>query len=393
MLTNFFDTVRAFGVPASTREYLDLLRAMQAHVVFADNEAFYQLSRAILVKDERHYDRFDKACKAFFDGIESVEDLLEATIPEDWLRKEFINQLSEEEREKLKALGSLEELMETLKQRLQEQKERHAGGNKWLGTGGTSPFGAYGNNPMGVRIGQHESRNRSATKVWDKREFQNLDDNERLGSRNMKMALRRLRKFARQGVPDQLDLDDTIRSTANKGLLDIKMVPQRRNSAKVLLFMDIGGSMDAHVKDCEALFSCARSEFKHMEFFYFHNYLYEWVWKNNVRRQSEKTETWDIVHRFGKDYKVIFVGDAQMSPYEITSPGGSVEHWNEEPGHTWMQRVLDHFDNAIWLNPINKDSWFFTHSTKIIHEQLEGRMFPLTVKGLEEGMKELSTKS
>ncbi|WP_252180019.1 VWA domain-containing protein [Endozoicomonas sp. 4G] len=393
MLINFFDTVRAFGIPASTREYLDLLRAMEGHVIFADNEAFYQLSRAILVKDERYYDRFDKACKAFFDGIESIDDLLEATLPEEWLRKEFINQLSEEEQERLKALGSLEALMETLKKRLQEQKKRHAGGNKWIGTGGTSPFGAYGNNPMGVRIGQQESRNQRATKVWDKREFQNLDDDERLGSRNMKMALRRLRKFARQGTPDQLDLDDTIRSTANKGLLDIKMVPQRRNSVKVLLFMDIGGSMDAHIKVCETLFSCARSEFKYMEFFYFHNYLYESVWKNNLRRHNDKTETWDIIHRFGKDYKVIFVGDAQMSPYEVTSPGGSVEHWNDEPGHSWMQRVLDHFDNSIWLNPINKDSWPFTHSTKIIHEQFEGRMFPLTVKGLEEGMKALSTKS
>ena len=393
MLTNFFDTVRAFGVPASTREYLDLLKAMQTHVVFANTEAFYQLSRTILVKDERHYDRFDKACKAFFEGIESIEDLLEATLPEEWLRKEFINQLSEEERKKLEALGSLEELMETLKKRLQEQKERHAGGNKWIGTGGTSPFGAYGSNPMGIRIGQNESRNQRATKVWDKREFQNLDDDERLGSRNMKMALRRLRKFARQGAADQLDLDDTIRSTANKGLLDIKLVPEKRNSVKVLLFMDIGGSMDAHVKVCEELFSCARSEFKHMEFFYFHNYLYEMAWKNNYRRQSEKTEIWDIIHRFGKDYKVIFVGDAQMSPYEITSSGGSVEHWNDEPGHTWMQRILDHFDNTIWLNPINRESWEFTHSTEIIHEQFEGRMYPLTVKGLEDGMKKLSTKS
>lgn len=391
MLTNFFDAVRAFGVPASTREYLDLLGAMKKQVVFADNEAFYHLARAILVKDERHYDRFDKACQYFFDGIDSVDDLLQATIPEEWLRSEFIRQLSEEDREKLKALGSLEELMETFRKRLEEQKERHAGGNKWIGTGGTSPFGAYGENPMGVRIGQDGSRNKSATKVWDKRDFRNLDDDERLGSRNMKMALRRLRKFARQGAADQLDLNDTIHSTANKGHLDIKMVPERRNAVKVLLFMDVGGSMDAHIRLCEELFACARSEFKHMEFFYFHNYLYEHVWQNNYRRHSELTSTYDIIHRFGKDYKVIFIGDAQMSPYEITSPGGSVEHWNEEPGYVWIQRVLDHFENVVWLNPIDRDSWEYTHSTQIVHEQFEGNMFPLTVKGLEDAMRELTS--
>ena len=392
MLTSFLDTVRAFGVPASTREYLDLLNAMKQHVVIADNEAFYHLARAVLVKDERYYDRFDKACQAFFKGIESIEDLLEATIPEDWLRSEFIKQLSDEEREKLQALGSLEELMDTLRKRLEEQKKRHAGGNKWIGTGGTSPFGAYGENPMGVRIGQKEGRNRSATKVWDKREFQNLDDDERLGSRNMKMALRRLRKFARQGAAEELDLDDTIQSTASKGLLDIKLVPERRNSVKVLLFMDVGGSMDMHIRICEELFACARTEFKHMEFYYFHNYVYEHLWQNNHRRHSELTQTWDIIHRFGKDYKVIFVGDAAMSPYEITSAGGSVEHWNQEAGHVWMQRILDHFEQCVWLNPVDQNSWRYTHSTDIVLEQFEQQMFPLTVKGLEQAMKALTAK-
>ncbi|MRI34761.1 hypothetical protein EOPP23_17405 [Endozoicomonas sp. OPT23] len=391
MLTSFLDTVRAFGVPASTREYLDLLNAMKQHVVVADNEAFYQLARAVLVKDERHYDRFDRACQAFFKGMDSVEDLLEAAIPEEWLRSEFIKQLTDEEREKLKALGNLEELMETLKKRLEEQKKRHAGGNKWIGTGGTSPFGAYGENPMGVRIGQKEGRNRSAAKVWDKREFQNLDDDERLGSRNMKMALRRLRKFARQGAAEELDLDDTIQSTASKGLLDIKLVPERRNSVKVLLFMDVGGSMDMHIRICEELFSAARSEFKHMEFFYFHNYVYEHLWQNNYRRHSELTQTWDLIHRFGKDYKVIFVGDAAMSPYEITSAGGSVEHWNQEAGHVWMQRLLEHFDQCVWLNPVEQNSWHYTQSTEIVLEQIEDRMFPLTVKGLEQAMKTLTS--
>ncbi|MGI9275801.1 MAG: vWA domain-containing protein [Endozoicomonas sp.] len=390
MLTNFFHTVRTFGVPVSTREYLDLLAAMKERLVFADSEDFYNLSRAVLVKDERHYDKFDKACKAFFEGIENLDDLLQTMIPEEWLRKEFIKQLSDEEREKLQALGSLEELMETFRKRLEEQKERHAGGNKWIGTGGTSPFGAYGNNPSGIRIGQHESRNRSAAKVWDKREFRNLDEDERLGSRNMKLALRRLRKFAREGAAEELDLDDTIQSTASKGMLDIKMVPERHNAVKVLLFMDIGGSMDMHVRLCEDLFSCVRNEFKHMEFFYFHNYLYESVWTDNLRRDSERTSTWDIIHRFGRDYKVIFVGDAQMSPYEITSPGGSVEHWNEEAGHAWMDRVLNHFDSVAWLNPTESMAWDYTHSTQIIAEQFEGNMFPLTVKGLEEGMKFLA---
>ncbi|WP_419536123.1 vWA domain-containing protein [Endozoicomonas sp.] len=390
MLTHFFETVRAFGVPATTREYLDLLAALDAKLIYADQEGFYQLSRTILVKDERHYDKFDKACQAFFNGLESMDDMLEALIPEEWLRQEFIRQLSDEDKANIQGMKNLQELLETFRQRMEEQKGRHQGGNKWIGTGGTSPFGAYGYNPSGIRIGQNESRHRKATKVWDKREFKNLDDDEQLGSRNMKMALRRLRRFARQGAADQLDLDDTVRSTASKGMLDIKMVPERHNAVKVLLFMDIGGSMDDHVRLCEELFACCRTEFKHLEFYYFHNYLYESVWQDNRRRQQERINLWDVIHRYGKDYRVIFVGDAAMSPYEITSPGGSVEHFNEEAGHVWMSRVKAHFDRIAWLNPIPEHAWQYTSSTRLIDEQMEGNMFPLTINGLEEAMSYLA---
>ena len=390
MLTNFFETVRAFGVPATTREYLDLLAALDAKLIYADQEGFYQLSRTILVKDERHYDKFDKACQAFFNGLESMDDMLEALIPEEWLRQEFIRQLSDEDKANIQGMKNLQELLETFRQRMEEQKGRHQGGNKWIGTGGTSPFGAYGYNPSGIRIGQNESRHRKATKVWDKREFKNLDDDEQLGSRNMKMALRRLRRFARQGAADQLDLDDTVRSTASKGMLDIKMVPERHNAVKVLLFMDIGGSMDDHVRLCEELFACCRTEFKHLEFYYFHNYLYESVWQDNRRRQQEHISLWDVIHRYGKDYRVIFVGDAAMSPYEITSPGGSVEHFNEEAGHVWMSRVKAHFDRIAWLNPTPEHAWQYTSSTRLIDEQMEGKMFPLTINGLEEAMSYLA---
>lgn len=386
MLTNFFETVRAFGVPATTREYLDLLAALDAKLIYADHEGFYQLSRTILVKDERYYDKFDKACQAFFNGLDSVEDLLEALIPEEWLRQDFIRQLSDEDKAKIQSMKSLQELLDTFRQRMEEQKGRHQGGNKWVGTGGTSPFGAYGYNPSGIRIGQNESRHRKATKVWDKREFKNLDDNEQLGSINMKMALRRLRSFARQGAADQLDLDDTVRSTANKGMLDIKMVPERHNAVKVLLFMDIGGSMDDYVRLCEVLFVCCRTEFKHLEFYYFHNYLYESIWQDNQRRQQERVNLWDVIHRYGKDYRVIFVGDAAMSPYEITSPGGSVEHFNEEAGHVWMSRLKAHFDRVAWLNPTPEHAWQYTSSTRLIDEQMEGKMYPLTINGLEEAM-------
>ena len=390
MLTNFFETVRAFGVPATTREYLDLLAALDAKLIYADQEGFYQLSRTILVKDERHYDKFDKACQAFFNGLESMDDMLEALIPEEWLRQEFIRQLSDEDKANIQGMKNLQDLLETFRQRMEEQKGRHQGGNKWIGTDGTSPFGAYGYNPSGIRIGQNESRHRKATKVWDKREFKNLDDDEQLGSRNMKMALRRLRRFARQGAADQLDLDDTVRSTASKGMLDIKMVPERHNAVKVLLFMDIGGSMDDHIRLCEELFACCRTEFKHLEFYYFHNYLYESVWQDNRRRQQERINLWDVIHRYGKDYRVIFVGDAAMSPYEITSPGGSVEHFNEEAGHVWMSRVKAHFDRIAWLNPTPEHAWQYTSSTQLIDEQIEGKMFPLTINGLEEAMNYLA---
>ncbi|MBO9481465.1 MULTISPECIES: VWA domain-containing protein [Gammaproteobacteria] len=386
MLTNFFETVRAFGVPATTREYLDLLAALDAKLIYADQEGFYQLSRTILVKDERHYDKFDKACQAFFNGLDSMDDMLEALIPEEWLRQAFIRQLSDDDKANIQGMKNLRELLDTFRQRMEEQKSRHQGGNKWIGTGGTSPFGAYGYNPSGIRIGQDQSRHRKATKVWDKREFKNLDDNEQLGSRNMKMALRRLRRFARQGAADQLDLDDTVRSTASKGMLDIKMVPERHNAVKVLLFMDIGGSMDDYVRLCEELFACCRTEFKHLEFYYFHNYLYESVWQDNRRRQQERISLWDVIHRYGKDYRVIFVGDAAMSPYEITSPGGSVEHFNEEAGHVWMSRLKAHFDRVAWLNPSPQHAWQYTSSTRLIDEQMEGKMFPLTINGLEEAM-------
>ncbi|WBA83946.1 VWA domain-containing protein [Endozoicomonas sp. GU-1] len=386
MLTNFFATVRAFGVPATTREYLDLLAALDAKLIYADQQGFYQLARTILVKDERHYDKFDKACQAFFNGLDAMDDMLEALIPEEWLRQAFIRQLSDDDKANIQGMKNLRELLDTFRQRMEEQKSRHQGGNKWIGTGGTSPFGAYGYNPSGIRIGQDQSRHRKATKVWDKREFKNLDDNEQLGSRNMKMALRRLRRFARQGAADQLDLDDTVRSTASKGMLDIKMVPERHNAVKVLLFMDIGGSMDDYVRLCEELFACCRTEFKHLEFYYFHNYLYESVWQDNRRRQQERISLWDVIHRYGKDYRVIFVGDAAMSPYEITSPGGSVEHFNEEAGQVWMSRLKAHFDRVAWLNPSPEHAWQYTSSTRLIDEQMEGKMFPLTINGLEEAM-------
>ena len=390
MLTNFFTTVRAFGVPATTREYLDLLAALDAHLVYANQEGFYQLARTVLVKDERHYDKFDKACQAFFAGLESMEDPLQALIPEEWLRQEFIRQLSDEEKANIQNLNNLQELLDTFKKRLQEQKSRHQGGNKWIGTGGTSPFGADGYNPSGIRMGQQQSRHRKAAKVWDKREFKNLDDHEQLGSRNMKIALRRLRRFARQGAADQLDLNDTIHSTASKGMLDIKMVPERHNAVKVLLFMDIGGSMDGHVRLCESLFVCCKTEFKHLEFYYFHNYVYESVWQDNQRRDSDRTDLWDLIHRYGKDYRVIFVGDAAMSPFEITAPGGSVEHFNTEAGYAWMARLKTHFDRVVWLNPAPEPAWEFTTSTGLIAQQMEGHMYPLTIHGLEQAMRFLA---
>ena len=390
MLVNFFHVLKDTGVPVTPRELLDLLEAMERRLVFGDMDDFYSLSRAILVKDEKYYDRFDRAFGLHFQDLEALDDVIEAMIPDDWLRSEFMKQLSEEDKAKIESLGGLEELIEQFKQRLEEQKKRHQGGNKWIGTEGTSPFGNDGYHPEGIRVGG-ESKNKRAAKVWDSRDFKNLDDSVELGTRNIKVALRRLRKFARTGATEELDLDDTIRSTArNAGLLDIKMVPERHNAVKVLLFLDIGGSMDPHVKVCEELFSAARTEFKHLESFYFHNFLYESVWKNNIRRFNERTSTLDLMHKYAHDYKLVFVGDASMSPYEIMQPGGSVEHWNEESGELWMRRVRETYEKCIWINPVPEDEWEYTQSIAITRQLMDGKMYPLTLRGLEEGMSFLS---
>jgi len=390
VLVNFFHVLKETGVPVTPRELLDLLEAMERRLVFGDMDDFYSLSRAILVKDEKYYDRFDRAFGLHFQDLEALDDVIEAMIPDDWLRSEFMKQLSEEDKAKIESLGGLEELIEQFKQRLEEQKKRHQGGNKWIGTEGTSPFGNDGYHPEGIRVGG-ESKNKRAAKVWDRRDFKNLDDSVELGTRNIKVALRRLRKFARTGATEELDLDDTIKSTArNAGLLDIKMVPERHNAVKVLLFLDIGGSMDPHVKVCEELFSAARTEFKHLEYFYFHNFLYESVWKNNIRRFNERTSTLDLMHKYGHDYKLVFVGDASMSPYEIMQPGGSVEHWNEESGELWMRRLRETYEKCIWINPVPEDEWEYTQSISITRQLMEGNMYPLTLRGLEEGMSFLS---
>ena len=391
MLVNFFFQLREGGLKVSITEYLALMEALRERVAERSVESFYYLSRAALVKDEALYDRFDRVFAAHFKGIEQAFEDGVAEIPEDWLRRQLELQLSDEEKALVESLGGWEELMETLRKRLEEQTERHEGGSKWIGTGGTSPFGAYGYNPEGIRIGQQGSGNRSAVKVWDRREYRNLDDSVELGTRNLKVALRRLRRFAREGAADELDLPDTIESTArNAGLLDIRMVPERHNAVKVLLFLDVGGSMDDHVRVCEELFSATRSEFKHLEYFYFHNCVYEGVWRDNRRRHSEKTHTMDVLHKYPADYKLILVGDATMSPYEITYPGGSVEHWNEESGATWMQRLLDTYPKAIWLNPEPERRWAYTPSIRLISELMQERMFPLTVQGLEDGMRSLT---
>ncbi|MDX1588602.1 MAG: VWA domain-containing protein [Oleiphilaceae bacterium] len=391
MLIDFFMEVRRARVPATLREFLDLLEALRARLAFADMEEFYFLARLCLVKDERHYDKFDRAFDAYFKGIENLDELLEALIPDDWLRSEFEKHLTDEEKAQIESLGGLEELIETFKKRMEEQQERHQGGNKWIGTGGTSPFGADGYNPEGMRIGQQKGRHGRAVKVWEKREYRDLDDSITLGIRNIKMALRRLRKFARQGAPDQLDIDTTISSTArNGGYLDLKMVPERHNTVKVLLFFDVGGSMDPHVRVCEELFSACRTEFKHMEYFYFHNFIYESVWKDNIRRMNETLSTWDILHKYTPDYRVIFIGDATMAPYEVSHPGGSIEHWNEEAGATWMRRIRDHFDRVVWLNPLPEDYWSPGGSLGMTRELVEDHMYPLSLEGLEEAMRYLS---
>jgi len=394
MLTEFFYKLRDAKIPVSITEFLTLLRAMEQNVAGYSVDDFYYLSRAALIKDERHYDRFDLVFGTYFKGMEDLFNAVFGEVPEDWLRKQMELQLTEEEKRLVETLGGWEKLMETLRQRLEEQKERHQGGNKWIGTAGRSPFGAYGYNPEGVRIGQHESRHRRAVKVWDKREFRNLDDGVELGTRNIKLALRRLRKFARVGATEELDLDDTIRCTARKaGLLDLKMVPERHNAIKVLLFLDVGGSMDDHVRVCEELFSAAKTEFKHLEYFYFHNFLYEAVWKDNHRRHTERFPTPQVMHTFGRDYKLIFVGDATMSPYEIAYPGGSVEYYNEESGEVWIKRLLAAYSHAIWINPQPESYWEYTPSIQMTRELMQNRMFPLTLDGLDRGIRALQRQS
>ncbi len=395
MLTDFFYTLRSAKLPVSVKEYLSLLEALKAGVVGPASEDgykiddFYYLSRTALVKDEKHFDKFDRAFAAYFKGVEMVADFSQ-DVPLEWLRKNLELQLSPEEKAKIEAMG-WDELMETLKKRFEEQKERHEGGNRMIGTGGTSPFGANGFNPQGIRIGQAGSRNKSAVKVWDQRAYRDYDDTQELGTRNIKVALRRLRKFAREGTPDELDLDDTIRSTAaNAGYLDIKMVPERHNKVKVLLLMDVGGTMDEHIKRVEELFSAAKTEFKTIEFFYFHNCVYDYMWKNNRRRFSEKFPTQDIIRKYNKDYKLIFVGDATMSPYEILQPGGSVEYNNEEAGSVWMQRLTQAFPKFAWINPEPQGVWEYRQSISIVQQLVNQRMFPLTLSGLEGAMKLLS---
>ena len=390
MLLNFFDSLRKQDLPVTLGELSDLISALEHNIVFADMEQFYYLARTCLVKDEQHFDKYDRAFKAHFTELESIEDFIETLIPEDWLRNEFIKTLTEEEKAKVKSLGGLEELIETFKKRLEEQKEKHKGGSKWIGTGGTSPFGNSGYNPQGIRVGG-SGGGKSAIKVWDRREFKDLDSSVELGTRNIKMALRRLRRFARTGAQDELDLNDTINSTAhNGGMLDIKMVPERHNAVKVLLLFDVGGSMDEYVQTCEQLFSAARVEFKHMEYFYFHNFIYDGLWQNSEMRYDEVIPTLDVLRKYGSDYKVIIVGDAAMATYEITHAGGSIEFMNEEPGQNWLQRFTRTFEKAVWLNPTPESHWQFTHSTVMIQKLMDGRMFPLSVKGMEEAMAYLS---
>ncbi|MEO0881457.1 MAG: VWA domain-containing protein [Pseudomonadota bacterium] len=391
MFLNFFNELRDAKIPVTLKEYLVLLNAMDEDVIDMDVEEFYYLSRSALVKDERNLDKFDKVFGHVFKGLDGLADAIESQdLPEEWLRKMSEKFLTPEEMEEIEALGGWDKLMETLKERLEEQKKRHEGGNKWIGTGGTSPFGANGYNPEGVRIGQDKSRHRRAVKVWDKREFKNLDDSVELGTRNIKIALKRLRKWARDGAPDELDLDATIRNTAKQGYLDIEMRPEKRNSVSVLLMLDIGGSMDPYIRVCEELFSAARAEIKNLEYFYFHNCPYEGLWQDNRRRYNERIPTWDVLNKYPSDYKVIFVGDATMSPYEITYAGGSVEHWNEEAGGLWLQRFVEIYPDLVWLNPVKSNAWDHTGSIQLIRELIgPQRMFELTLAGLEDAMKEL----
>ena len=391
MLVDFFLQLKQTKVPVTIREYLSLIEALDRQVIWGSVEDFYYLARLCLVKDETNFDKFDRVFAQYFEGVTDLGEELKTHIPEEWLRKLTELVLSEEEKAQIEALGGFEKLMETLKQRLAEQKERHQGGSKWIGTGGRSPFGAYGYNPEGIRVGQDGSRHRRAVKVWDRREFKNLDGSVELGTRNIKVALRRLRHFAREGAPEELDLPDTVRATANNaGHLDLKMVPRLHNKVKVLIFFDVGGSMDDHIKVCEELFSAARTEFKHLEYFYFHNFVYESVWRDNQRYRAERIDLWDVIHTYGSDYKLIFVGDAAMSPYEISMVGGSVEHMNDEAGYVWNQSLIAAYKDAIWLNPTPQGWWNFTQSVGMVKQLMEGRMFPLTLEGLEAGIRLLS---
>ena len=392
MFLPFFETLRANQVPVSLREYLAFLEGLRAGLVTYDVEGFYYLARTAMVKDERNLDKFDRAFAIAFEGLEaiSLDQVLDAVdLPADWLEKMAEKFLTEAEKAEIEALGGFDKLMETLKQRLEEQQGRHQGGSKWVGTAGTSPFGAYGYNPEGVRIGQAESRHRRAVKVWDKREFANLDDSVELGTRNIKVALKRLRNWARDGAHEELDLDGTIRATAEHGYLDVKTRPERRNAVKVLLFLDVGGSMDSHIKVVEELFSAARAEFKHLEYYYFHNCLYEGVWRDNARRWTEQTPTWDVLHTYGPDYKAIFVGDAAMSPYEIAMPGGANEYWNAEAGAVWLERARAQWPDHLWINPLPEPQWRYTQSVRMIAEIFAGRMVPMTLDGIDRGMRAL----
>ncbi|MDR9393064.1 vWA domain-containing protein [Roseovarius sp. SYSU LYC5161] len=392
MFLPFFENLRKAGLPVSLREYLTFLEAMASGLVTYDIDGFYYLARSAMVKDERLIDRFDRAFGASFKGLEEIsaaEVLNAVDLPAEWLEKLAEKHLSEEEKAGIESLGGFEKLMETLRERLKEQEGRHQGGNKWIGTAGTSPFGAYGYNPEGVRIGQRESRHRRAVKVWDKREFRNLDDSVELGTRNIKVALKRLRQWVRDGAEDELDLDGTIRATAEHGYLDVKTRPERRNAVKVLLFLDVGGSMDPHIKVVEELFSAARTEFKHLEYYYFHNCLYEGVWRDNRRRWDRQTPTEEVLRTYGPDYKCIFVGDASMSPYEIAYPGGANEHWNPEAGQVWLERARAQWPDNLWINPVPEQHWGYTHSIRMIREIFEDRMVPMTLDGLDRGMREL----
>lgn len=386
MLVNFFYGLRNAELPVSVKELLVLLEAMEKRLAFGSIDNFYFLARSCLVKDEKYFDKFDRAFGAYFGDLQNVDDIIEAIIPEDWLRAEFMKQLTEEEKAKIKSMGGLEKIIEEFKKRLEEQKARHSGGNKWIGTGGTSAFGHSGYHPGGIRVGG-EGGGKQASKVWEQRQYRNLDDSVQLGTRNIKVALRKLRKFARTGSAEELDLDDTIRSTArNAGLLDIKMVPEKHNAVKVLLFVDVGGSMDLYVKVCEELFSACKTEFKHLEHYYFHNFIYEHLWQDNSRRRQSTTPTMDVLHTYSSDYKVIFIGDATMGPYEISHQYGSVEHMNEEPGYVWMQRLRAHFDKVIWLNPTNRSHWDHTASIDYTRQLVDDKMYPLTLAGLDEAI-------